>query len=39
MIRVAICDDDREYGMWLEMEIFKLSIVLIPFSNFIPNKF
>lgn len=24
MIRVAICDDDREYGMWLEMEILKI---------------
>lgn len=24
MIRVAICDDDREYGMWLEGEIFKI---------------
>ena len=23
MIRIAICDDDREYGAWLEMVIFQ----------------
>ena len=25
MIRIAICDDDREYGAWLERVIFEVA--------------